>query len=162
MRCGGPRRCCFSLPAPVLLARRNVLGTRQTHPYQPDCIPEYSNNLPTMSVSILFYSAPPVLVKTLPLKTKFQCTALSEDIQKAYVQEGCGPYFVFKPLIGNTSSYVFHARLYGTSLYTSLLGMPQVTFCYQRFSPNKLASLEATLVRNYDSLTYPLTDRGKV
>ena len=27
---------------------------------------------------------------------------------------------------------------------------------------NKLASLEATLVRNYDSLTYPLTDRGKV
>ena len=27
---------------------------------------------------------------------------------------------------------------------------------------NKLASLEATLVRNYDPLTYPLTDRGKV
>ena len=27
---------------------------------------------------------------------------------------------------------------------------------------NKLASLEATLVRNYDLLTYSLTDRGKV
>ena len=27
---------------------------------------------------------------------------------------------------------------------------------------NKLASLGATLVRNYDPLTYPLTDRGKV
>ena len=30
------------------------------------------------------------------------------------------------------------------------------------FGSNKLASLGATLVRNYDPLTHSLTDRGKV